>query len=398
MARLAKPAVSACLLLLLALPSEARQLSQLIQVPLAAASPQPAATSDVLAADPQALLSAVNASYGYLRRIVNPDTGRQVYLWNPATQSEEPQYNIVRHAGTAFGLVDAFQFSGADPADPDGTLPLAEATIDYLLNRTATAPLAPLAPAWVNGSIVPRGVLDDRGQISLGATSLLVLALAKYLEVVPVGERRWDRYSEEVESLAEHIMYGFDGQMLRREVLDPTSGEVVESDIYYPPEATYALARLYRTYRPNPLWRDAAASAAGYMCDPAGNPDYRLHWMGYTLNELHLIDPSLVEAFYPDCSNATATALLKMTGAAAAEGLIALTAAQRREGDRRPGWAAGARARLDDQLALQVHKPGAFADGGIASRRTGQIRNDAVQHFIEAAMGALRADQEEALI
>jgi hypothetical protein len=43
---------------------------------------------------------------------------------------------------------------------------------------------------------------------------------------------------------------------------------------------------------------------------------------------------------------------------------------------------------------MQVHEPGAFADGGIASRRTGQIRNDAVQHFIEAAMGALRADQE----
>jgi hypothetical protein len=30
---------------------------------------------------------------------------------------------------------------------------------------------------------VPAGVLDDRGQISLGATALLVLALAKYLEV-----------------------------------------------------------------------------------------------------------------------------------------------------------------------------------------------------------------------
>ena len=77
MACLAKPAVSACLLLLLALPSEARQLSQLIQV---AADPAPSpqsAASDVLAADPQALRSAVNASYGYLRRIVNPDTGRQ---------------------------------------------------------------------------------------------------------------------------------------------------------------------------------------------------------------------------------------------------------------------------------------------------------------------------------
>jgi hypothetical protein len=80
--------------------------------------------------------------------------------------------------------------------------------------------------------------------------------------------------------------------------------------------------------------------------------------MGYTLNELHLIDPALVETFYPDCSNATATALLKMAGAAAAEGLIALTTAQRREGDRRPEWAAGARARLADQLAQQVRVPG----------------------------------------
>lgn len=217
----------------------------------------------------------------YLTRAVEKD-GKFVYSYLPKTDKVADAYNILRHAGTLYSMLELYDLK-ADAA----LLEAAERALDYLL----TAAL----PCELGGESHVCIVEDE--EIKLGGTGLAAVALAKYLEVT--GNRQ---------HLSELIAWGRTLRALQRD-----SGEFIHKitypeaentgfvSEYYPGEALLALIRIYGQ-DPQEGWLDAAEQGAQYLIKvrDQGLSVEELahdHWLLYGLNELyrHRLNPLYLE-------------------------------------------------------------------------------------------------------
>ncbi len=171
------------------------------------------------------MLSAALAGGQYLIRAVEED-GKFVYSYLPKTDEVGEGYNILRHAGTLYSMLELYDVTG-DAA----LLEAAERALDYLL--------AAGLPCELRGERYVCIVEDE--EVKLGGNGLAAVALAKYIEVT--GDR---------EHLSDLIAWG---QTLLALQLD--SGEFIHKitypeaentgfvSEYYPGEALLALVRIY---------------------------------------------------------------------------------------------------------------------------------------------------------
>ncbi len=230
-------------------------------------------------------LAAATLGGDYLVSHMHPD-GSFVYAYDPVARKESDSYNILRHAGTTYALLELFDATGQQ-----GYLTAAERALGYL--RSSTIP----CPLYADTLCVME---DD--EIKLGGNGLALLAVAHYLDVAADDPTA----AFDTEELATY------GNRLARFIVrtQKPSGEFSPHKMdgkgipdlefvseYYPGEAMFALAR-FSAVTGERQWMDAAHKGAAWIISVRDKdvPTEDLphdHWMLYALNELNKDKPEV---------------------------------------------------------------------------------------------------------
>jgi hypothetical protein len=207
----------------------------------------------------------------YLVRAVKDD-GSFVYEYDPFLDRAAADYNILRHAGTVFSMMELY----GRKKDPE-VLKAAEKAVGFLLRQ--------IHDGVVSGK--PVKFVVEGSEIKLGGNGLAALALAEYARVT--GNRSHDAT---MKGLGEWILatQAPDGRFTVHKQ-DLTSGRISSfQSEYYPGEAIFALVRLY-SLTGEKKWLDAAEKGAIYQLKNFSRlDDSELphdHWLLYGLNEVH---------------------------------------------------------------------------------------------------------------
>jgi Beta-L-arabinofuranosidase, GH127 len=221
------------------------------------------------------LLGAVGDAADYIARAAGAD-GKFMYLYDPVRDRVEKGYDIARHAGAIYALMDAYNVLHVDTWKS-----AAERAIGYLAHA---------CPASPDGAGCAAGEHEE--QKRAGATGLGLTALSRYTEAT--GDRS---RLDEMRELARFILHQQypDGHFranadVKKE--DPSVDETkfAKEVTYYPGEATLGLIRLYALDR-DPRWLEGAKKAADYVIlvrDAKTDEAHQIHdhWMSYALLDL----------------------------------------------------------------------------------------------------------------
>jgi hypothetical protein len=225
--------------------------------------------------DVDRLLAAVRRGADYLVRITKAD-GRFVYLYHPLEDRDDRSYGWLRHAGTTYALLEAYE-EFATPA----YLEKAELALSALRSHLRD-----------DAESQGKYALDtsDEEQQRAGGAGIALVAFAKDAAVTG---KRIDL--ETMRALARFIMkqqYA-DGHFRANADLAKDGEKLKKEVIYYAGEATLGLMRLY-AIDPQPAYLDSARRAASWVIDvrdAAASEDNQQHdhWMSYALNELYRV-------------------------------------------------------------------------------------------------------------
>ena len=224
--------------------------------------------------DAELVLDLVSRSSEYLSRQVRQD-GRWDYGWAPAFDKPIPSYNSLRHASSAYALLEGWELT-REPRHLDA----AERALDYLCRELVHEVERP------DGSHVSY-LVDTGNEIKLGGNAVSLLALAKHAKLT--GDTR--RYP-----LMEKLASGLLGMQ------DPETGGFVhvleypslalkekKRTIYYDGEAAFGLLRLYNLTH-DPRWLNAVHHAMDHFITSEHWKAHD-HWLGYCIAEFTLYVP-----------------------------------------------------------------------------------------------------------
>lgn len=223
----------------------------------------------------ESLLHAVDIAADYLIRSIDFN-GKFSYSYFPKADKEDPKYNILRHAGTIYSMLEVYEIKR-----DTGILKAIQRGIRFLINQ--------MHEIIVNGESTL--VVVENNEIKLGGNGLATLALAKYIQLT-----QEKRYLSILQKLGLWIVNTQDNQgkfTIHKQSYDGVVDLNFKSD-YYPGEALFALSRLYQL-DPNPRWLKAAVNGALYLINvrDKGLPDEKLnhdHWLLYALNEIYRLE------------------------------------------------------------------------------------------------------------
>jgi hypothetical protein len=205
----------------------------------------------------------------YLARMVKP-SGRFVYTYHPSTAEESRNYNLPRHAGTVYSMMQLYRLTGDQEL-----LAAGRRALRYLLKQVHPA----------RGSEPRRAVVVEGKIVKLGGVGLAGIAIAEYVKATndrkPLETLRqlgrWIQsvQDEETGELHTHYMAWPSGRRLDRKMA------------YYPGEAILALTRL-GSLDPDGGWITSAEKAAAFQVkSQQGKELWADHWLLYALNEIH---------------------------------------------------------------------------------------------------------------
>lgn len=345
------------------------------------------------------IMEASREAAHYLARSVNSQ-GRFVYLYNPLNDTSLGGYNILRHAGSLFAMLEYSEVTGDRKV-----LEASQRALEYLVSKIKTLKK--------NGTEM--ACVVERDEVKLGGNGLAALALAKYIETT--GDRS---YLPLLLKLGEWMLSVQDeaGNFLVHKQGFP-DGPVsdLRSD-YYPGEAIYGLTRIY-SLDPRPKWLESAAAAARYLIlvRDKGLKDEELphdHWLLYGLNGLFQkrkepvflkhamrLASIIISAqnrnsrfqdwdggFFPNPRSTPAATRLEGLGAAYG---IALSAGRDKELDKiygslRLGAGFLLRTIISPPLAMYMKNPPKALGGVRASLTDFNVRVDYTQHALSALL------------
>jgi hypothetical protein len=198
------------------------------------------------------------------------DNGRFNYEYDPIVSTLSTDYNILRHAGTTYSMLELFEVT-SDKALLDAS----ERALDFLAEQAVPCP-------FIEGALC----IEENDDIKLGGNGLAILAFAKYQDAT--GS---DKYLPLAQDLALFVSETQDeaGQFTAHKI---DEGEITEFiSGYYPGEAIFGLARLYEIDN-DPRWMGTAHSGAQWLIEvrDKGLPIEKLnhdHWLLYGLYELY---------------------------------------------------------------------------------------------------------------
>ena len=203
----------------------------------------------------------------YLARQMRED-GSFTYGYFPAHGTVIPTYNILRHCGTLYAMLEAWEATGN--ADIVGRV---TDGLDYVL-RTAIR-------RHGDQLFVVDHANDD--EIKLGAQAVLILTILKFTELA-----RDARYLPVAQAIAQSIVARFQNPLNGSfvHVLDGASLEIKDPFriVFYDGEATLALLRLHAVDG-NASWLSAAGKAFEHFIDTE-HWKHHDHWLAYCTNEI----------------------------------------------------------------------------------------------------------------
>lgn len=208
----------------------------------------------------------------YLNRMIDRD-GQFVYIYDPVGKEKSDSYNILRHAGTTYALLELYGATG-----DMSFLDTAEKALGYLERSIQPCPL------------FPEGVncVEEGGDVNLGGNALTVLAFSEHAAVS--GSRE---HIPLARSLARWMVgtQSPDGEFTIHKMDAATGAEAELISSYYPGEALFALMRLYEIDGDD-TWLRAAEKGARWLIR-VRDRDKRVteiehdHWLLYALEQLH---------------------------------------------------------------------------------------------------------------
>lgn len=222
------------------------------------------------------LRSAILAG-NYLINAVKKN-GQFRYCYRPKHDKVMPGYNILRHAGTIYAMLDLYEIT-----KEKWLLEKCQLALQYLLQQIHEQ----------NNSAAIMCCVVEKNSVKLGGNALAILALANYMRVT-----HDEQYLQTMRKLAEWICYSqTDSGKFQINKQRFSTGKVVPFDSeYYPGEAIFALIRLYQL-DPNSKWLNAAENGAKYLIehrDAQATLEQQIHdhWLLYGLSELYQIHPN----------------------------------------------------------------------------------------------------------
>ncbi|MFC1612178.1 beta-L-arabinofuranosidase domain-containing protein, partial [Myxococcota bacterium] len=171
------------------------------------------------------------------------EDGKYCYQYDPFRGCRGGSYNLLRHAGTTYSLYQAYALTG-DVRHLEG----AERAMAWLIGHRVVDS--------EDFSYVVSGTL-----VKLGGAALALLALTERERLLEDG--RHDGVMARFGRFIEHQMAA-DGELKSYYQWSDAHPAPQRTSIYYPGEATFALARLHQVTGDD-RWLDSAARAAQYM-------------------------------------------------------------------------------------------------------------------------------------
>jgi hypothetical protein len=213
--------------------------------------------------------------------------GKVRYLFDVSKGRELRGYNLLRHGGTTYSLLQAYQRFGHEP-----WLRAAEAAIGYLLRKSKRdvrhGPYGGGETLWV----------DESSYVKLGGAGLALVMLSQHM--VATGERT---HLDDARAYARFLVsqQQQDGEFVYFAPRTPGGEARDRTSAYYPGEAILGLTKLY-AIDPDPLWLQTAQRGADWLIDVRdegkGPADLANdHWLMIALSHLvkHTGDPRYVE-------------------------------------------------------------------------------------------------------
>jgi hypothetical protein len=247
---------------------------------------------DFAEASPEELLQRMVWAADYLLSSVGDD-GRVRYLYRTHQDKDSSSYNLIRHAGTTYSLLQVYDRTRFEPYRLAG-----EQAIEYLLGHcdrdVRTGPWLPADHPDQGESLfvvsLPKGGKSE-GDVHLGGAGLGLVMLDQWAEATGDTET----YREQARAMARFLVAEqkadgeFESFPARHAGGPPCRDEVSP---YYPGEAILGLVRLY-SWDPNPLWLDTAVRAADWLIDvrDKGKGPSEVandHWLMLGLSYLYL--------------------------------------------------------------------------------------------------------------
>ncbi len=350
---------------------------------------------------PPALLQAAVSGGEYLLRMQNAD-GSFHYSYRPKRDNFDEGYNLLRHAGSCYALVQLARDSG-----DRRFLAGAKRGLENLLERARLVPGVQIE----GGEVL--SIVSPGEEAKLGGAALALLAIVEYQTLSE--DSSW---FEQARGLARFLVFQQEtsGHFRAKYFFGDADPKPFES-IYYPGEAILALTRLYRI-DPNPTWLDTATKGADWLIEvrDQGVALQDLphdHWLTIALNELSSLTEGEV---YPGQAYKIAQAILSAQRttspwpdwigtfydpprstptATRAEALVAMSNLARSRGENPRPYIDGLmrmaaferRTQLTPQSALYLRRPDLAMGGFRRSLSTWEVRIDYVQHNISALLG-----------
>jgi AMMECR1 domain-containing protein len=237
------------------------------------------------------ILESIKVGGLWLVNTVKED-GKFDYEYYPNQDKGSRGYNIVRHAGSVYGLLEMWELAGVEPAlaeDRDIYLDASARAMGYVYDAMKTPDGGPEDRICL---------LDDRGRCDSGsaALTLLTMLVRPPKDQVPTALHA-KLYRDDDEALMEGLglvltdMIDPKGKVFRRYSEARTKEFVSKEPLYYPGESMLALVRFYETTG-DERWLEGARKIAErqmswYERDRFINPD---HWVMQGLYRLWRID------------------------------------------------------------------------------------------------------------
>jgi len=306
----------------------------------------------------------------YLGGLVKPN-GQFVYQLDHQTGEVGPGYNVLRHCGTIWAMLDVYRMIGCS----EQTLQAARRAGGYLLDQYLRF-----------DHDIDAICISEDNSIKLGGNGLAILALLSLSEVTG------DQYILHTAiRLGEYIVANrtADGDFIHKKFFKSQKISAFRSD-YYTGEALLALLALFEKTK-DVKWLEVAKERETELAKVDYGVSEQSHWMLYALEVIsrhhktkeyfshaakiarHILD-------YPEYRASERSTPI----ACRSEGLLAFLRMTREGGvDSNLREACLAAIREDLSLQFEYRRPdGAFVRGGDKDKRAEEMRIDYVQHNI----------------
>ncbi len=206
--------------------------------------------------------------------------GKIRYQYYPSTDRDSSSYNLLRHGGTTYSILQAYDRTKHEPYRL-----ASEAAIKFLFSKTKED-----TRQGPYGGGPTKWILSPGKKVKLGGAGLALVMLDAYGEAT--GD--FETYKEDARKFGNFLVASLkeDGEFIYFPALTP-DGPPTDTDdsAYYPGEAILGLVRLY-SWDPNPQYLDAARRASDWLIDvrDKGKDERRLandHWLMIALSYLY---------------------------------------------------------------------------------------------------------------